>query len=263
MRALCVRLTARRIDRNSLARRQNTMQTPKHHSDVRGWIAPVFRIMLEWLTWPGIIILSSPRVSHDLSDQEHLAFSKCRARTVDTFITVCVAVELLAFVTIAKSDGWICWIPIAFVTWRILDVMATALHVSLFDEFDTSKERYVHSAPSRVILLGLLNYVELLICFAAIYAIDATLIVPTNTSIKSAFADAIECPLHLSCITQLTVGYGDLVPSSWLRFITWLQGASGLTIIAILIARYMSEVANSSDTSAEQSEEPKLPLSHS
>jgi hypothetical protein len=50
----------------------------------------------------------------------------------------------------------------------------------------------------------------------------------------------LEQALHLSVVTQLTIGFGDLAPTGWLRPIVWLQGGSGLALIALFITRYLS-----------------------
>jgi Ion channel len=135
------------------------------------------------------------------------------------------------------------------------DILAVTVRASLFDEFHEQKQQPVLSAPSRVVVLGLINYFELILCFAGIYASAPDLLRTENNSIEWCL-EPIEKPVHFSFITQLTIGYGDLYPTGWLRPICWLQGFSGLGITALLIARYIAAVpreAPQNDTSNESS----------
>ncbi len=134
------------------------------------------------------------------------------------------------------------------VSWRIVDVVAADIKMCIFDPFDQAvrlgqnQKRYVSTTPTRVILLGILNYIELLVSFACIYCFDNKLIAQTSTTIgwETGSLGVLERALHLSIVTQLTIGFGDLAPTGWLRPVVWLQGGSGLALIALFITRYLS-----------------------
>jgi hypothetical protein len=77
---------------------------------------------------------------------------------------------------------------------------------------------------------------------AAIYGFGSELVTGSGQPEVWLFGShpAIEKCLHLSFITQITVGYGDFVPTGWLRPVAWLQSFAGLGVVALLIARYMT-----------------------
>jgi hypothetical protein len=217
------------------------MGVPAHPSEVRGWIAPALRIVLRVLTLPSTLILSPPRLPAHVTPADHLARSARRAMRVDTFIAGCILVDVACLWYVAEGPtDWRRWFAVGFVGWRVVDVLATVLRVCLFDEFDSRTHLYVHSSPTRVVVLGLVNYLELIVCFAAVYA-SAPHLVSTHAD-PPVFAGPAGKGLHLSFATQLTVGYGDAYPVGWLRPVAWLQSLAGLGLIALQVARYMAVV---------------------
>ncbi|MBX9582672.1 MAG: potassium channel family protein [Gemmataceae bacterium] len=218
------------------------MGVPAHPSEVRGWIAPALRVVLRVLTLPSTLILSPPRLPPHVTPADHLARSARRAMRVDTFIAGCLLVDIACLWYVAEGPAdWRRAFAVGFVGWRVVDVLATVLRVCLFDEFDSRTHLYVHSSPTRVVVLGLVNYLELVVCFAGVYAFAPQLVVAAHAA-PPVFDGPAGKGLHLSFATQLTVGYGDAYPVGWLRPVAWLQALAGLGLIALQIARYMAVV---------------------
>lgn len=131
-------------------------------------------------------------------------------------------------------------VSVVFLAWRIVDVLATDIKISLFDHYAKRPKRYVYSWPSRVIILGFINYLELIICFAGIYAFDVCLLTDSTQHLGWIVNETAEKALHLSLATQVTVGYGDIVPTGWLRSASWAQMFAGLIVIVLLVGRYLA-----------------------
>lgn len=209
---------------------------------VRGWIAPLLRAVVRVLTLPSTLVISSPFIPATLSPADHLSRSARRAMKVDTFIAACLAADLGCLLWVAEGPAdWRRAAALGFVGWRIVDVLATVSRVCLFDEYDRRTHRYAHSTPTRVVVLGGLNYLELGVCFAAVYAAAPHLMV-AGPAPGPLFDEALGKALHLSFATQLTIGYGDIYPAGWLRPVAWFQAVAGVGLIALQIGRYMAVV---------------------
>jgi hypothetical protein len=213
----------------------------------------------------SIFLLGPPLIPGDYTEEQWHEKSEQRSRRVDTFVAICLVAEILCLLLLCRHlRPAIARLALAFVVWRVIDILATDLRVSLFESFDRRRDternkdlRYVYSSPSRVIVLGVINYLELIVCFAAIYAFGADHVTADLRPATWLFASnpVIEKCLHLSFVTQITVGYGDLVPNGWLRPVAWLQCFAGLGIVALLIARYMTVLPGDRGLRDERAEE--------
>jgi hypothetical protein len=198
-----------------------------------GWITEVLYKVASWATFPRRYFIGD-HLLIDTTEQNAAAEAVRRARKADTFLAVCLILDLAAIVLIAWSRTRGLWIAAPYLTWRIIDVTFTALHATLFGEFLLPVERMVNLAPSRVVTLGLLSYFELVICFGGIYLCWPDLIRAEERDLLT--------PFHLSFITQLTIGYGDASPLGLLRPVTWLQGMCSILLLVFLIDKYLGEL---------------------
>lgn len=149
-------------------------------------------------------------------------------------------VPLLCYSVIASWQGrWFAYLALVLVTLRIANITFYNLRVAVVetDEVPGTGPVHVIISGKRSLVLGMVNFIELIICFACIYA---------------AFPDCLSYPekqpkdsvtyLYFSCITQLTVGYGDVAPLKWLRLVACLQGLGGLFLITLTIGRFIALV---------------------
>ncbi len=128
-------------------------------------------------------------------------------------------------------SGFLLW----FAAWRITDIVCTAARIVLFDPYKTHyTSEYKISSTVRSIILGFINYIELILAFAVIYCAHIEQIGPKDVSHDPLSA------LYLSAVTQMTVGYGDLQPIGSLRLVASLQAFIGLAFISLFVARFIS-----------------------
>jgi Ion channel len=45
---------------------------------------------------------------------------------------------------------------------------------------------------------------------------------------------------YLSIITQLTIGYGDVYPTSWMRLVAAIQGLVGIVFVVLVFGRVIA-----------------------
>ncbi len=83
----------------------------------------------------------------------------------------------------------------------------------------------------RIFILLIINYGELWLCFSGLYSAHLSNIKNGQTP-----WDAI----YFSGVTQLTIGYGDLFPLNWLRFVALLQGWIGTMFLLLILGRLLT-----------------------
>jgi hypothetical protein len=201
-----------------------------------GWITPVLHKISFWATWPRRCCIGD-RLLIDHSEANIAAESRRRARRADTFVAVCLFLDLAAVLMIDRFRPPGIWLATPFLAWRISDVMFTALHDTLFGEFFRESHSVVNRVPARVVTLGLLSYLELVLCFGGIYSGWPEFIQAHDKDFLT--------PFHLSFITQLTIGYGDVFPLRALRMVTWVQGMCSIVLLVFLIDKYLGELRRS------------------
>ncbi len=220
-----------------------------HPDDVgplsQGWITPLVRWILHAVTWPSRLVLGPPHVRHDLPEDRHEQWAAHRKLVVDTYLAICMTASIACLVGVAsfaQSAGF--WPLLVYPGWRIVDSIAAVVRVALFDDSPRPRRRMIRRDATRVIVLGTMNYCELVISFASFYAYFPQF-VHHNPAIAlpvaSSTLERVIGALHMSAVTQFTIGYGDLAPIGPLRPLTWLQGAAGVLIIGLLVARYLAK----------------------
>lgn len=178
---------------------------------------------------PQVVLSSLLGNRADLTpDQiESRAFTAARARRVEAFIFAYLILDSLAFAATFSGRQPLLFAGLAWVVLRGVDIVQATVNVMLFDPMRGRTDSQVASRV-RLVVRGFVNFLELLVCFATVYAsfID---------KLKGATSpwDA----LYFSVITQLTIGYGDLAPLGSLRAVAAIQGLGGLAFLALVFAR--------------------------
>jgi len=99
--------------------------------------------------------------------------------------------------------------------------------------FGGKKNFHVASAV-RVLTLTVINYGELWLCFSAIYAANLSLLKnASQPQIQVSPWDA----LYFSGTTQLTIGYGDILPVDFGRAIALIQGWVSVMFALLILSK--------------------------
>jgi hypothetical protein len=93
--------------------------------------------------------------------------------------------------------------------------------------------------PVRTLVLAAINYVELMLWFGLIYALNYQSLVDQSLGDHSAPAGPITA-FYFSIITQLTIGYGDVYATGWLRIVAAAQGLIGALFVIAVLGRAVS-----------------------
>lgn len=213
-------------------------QCRKDDVSVTGWITPLVRRIVEGLCKPGEMFTGSRAEAQSQGTDK--TFAAKRAKKVDTYIAGCVSIEIVTFalaIFSSRTESWVhcaCAGAIVIVALRALGIVAIATRVAVFDSDDRRPgvDAYVSSAR-RIVVLGFINFIELILCFASIYAFNPGLVGGRGNR------DWID-PIHLSAMSQFTIGYGDIYPLGALRVVVWCQAFFGTVLLVLMIGRFVS-----------------------
>jgi Ion channel len=144
---------------------------------------------------------------------------------------------IACYIVMVYTEGWICTLILIIVLLRIINIVSRQLRVIFItysDDGDSITSRIV--STKRNLLFAFIHYIELIICFASIYANF-----PQKLKISSDSDDKLVY-LYFSNISQLTIGYGDITPLGFIRFVVSFQGMIGLLIVALTIGKFVGMI---------------------
>ena len=212
--------------------------------DIRGWITPLvasFSDFCHRLVPKG----GKGRVDAQMH-QNNLDYTSVRTKLIDTIVATCLLADIVAYAIIvvlpelslnecasAAATAIAYPIVIVFLGWRLLNVMGMAFRIALFDAwFNPPNVPPTVASHPRIIVLGLINFVQLMLIFGTIYALAPEhIIVPDGVC-----RDWLD-PLYFSCIVQTTIGFGDRHPESWLRGVAMVQSLCVFSFVVVFITR--------------------------
>lgn len=184
-------------------------------------------------------IASGFYVRQDYSpDRQTVQHRRAQMRRVDVMLMIWWFIPLLCYSVIASWQGrWFAYLALVPVILRIANITFYNLRVAVVetDEVPGGEPIHIIISGKRSLVLGMVNFVELIICFACIYAAFPHCLIYSPEQAR----DSITF-LYFSCMTQLTVGYGDVAPLKWLRPVACVQGLGGLFLITLTIGRFIS-----------------------
>lgn len=153
-----------------------------------------------------------------------------RSRRVEGYIVAWLVVEGALLASAFHGVAWPVWIPRTLLVVRVLDIFQASVNMSVFDQLRTA-ERLLISSAVRTLVLSFLNYLELLVCFGLLYStLQGSLIGSTG----------VMDDLYFSVVTQLTIGYGDIRPVGWARFVSVAQGLIAVAFTILILGRIVS-----------------------
>lgn len=149
---------------------------------------------------------------------------------MEGYIVAWLVVENALLAAAFLGVAWPVWIPRTLLVVRVLDIFQASVNMSVFDQLRTA-ERLLISSAVRTLVLSFLNYLELLVCFGLLYStLQGSLIGSTG----------VMDDLYFSVVTQLTIGYGDIHPIGWARFVSVSQGLIAVAFTILIFGRIVS-----------------------
>jgi hypothetical protein len=153
---------------------------------------------------------------------------------------VATEVYVLCWLGIAVTISaalWCCYGYVSAVEWLVY-LLALLRVLEIIVRTTTVNFSNVISRPRSLVLLAI-NYVELMVWFGLVYALNSQSLVDQSLSDHGAPASPITA-FYFSVITQLTIGYGDVYATGGLRTIAALQGLVGALFVIVVLGRALS-----------------------
>ncbi len=182
---------------------------------------------------PSRLVRRQGRVAHVNSEEfrcDPHGSTVRRSRRVELYIIAWFAVEAALLASVASGILLPAVLVRVVLAVRVMDIFQSSVNMSVFDQLRTDKQVVISSAV-RTLVLGFLNYTELLVCFGLIYTtLDSSLVGSTG------WMDDI----YFSVVTQLTIGYGDIRPIGWARFVSVAQGLISVAFTILILGRIVA-----------------------
>jgi hypothetical protein len=186
------------------------------------------------IAWIGRVVpVLKPHDRITAADVADETFVVRRATALEWYILSWVALEGCVVATLlagATYPGWTHPALYLVVGIRIVEILQKAFSVTVFARLSRRTDDSIVSAP-RMVFLAFVNFAELAACFGTIYALDLA---------KLHGADGVVAAYYFSLITQLTIGFGDIVPTGYLRLVVVMHGAVAVAFFTLVFARLMT-----------------------
>ena len=153
-----------------------------------------------------------------------------RSRRVEGYLIAWFLIEAALLVDAANRLGGPVWMVRVLATVRVLDIFQSSVNMSVFDQLRSEKSLVISSAV-RTLVLSFLNYIELLVCFGVLYSTLEGQLVGSSGWLDD---------LYFSVVTQLTIGFGDIKPIGWARFVSVMQGLIAVAFMILIFGRIVA-----------------------
>jgi len=214
-------------DQSDLARFSPITDLVRRAFEWAKWLSP-----MQWLgiRWP----LFRPRNALTPTEVASQDFTRRRARTIEQYLVCWLIIEVV-FVGLACMGPWQSVVRLLVtmaIALRIVEIIQVTVNATLFDALSGRPDERVASRTRMIVLAGV-NFCELWLCFGVIYAMNYGALIGAGRPVTA---------FYLSIITQLTIGYGDVHPTGWLRLVAATQGLSSLVFIVLVFGRFMASL---------------------
>lgn len=214
------------------------------HPSPPGWLLPLGVSVVNGVFDLAVRVTHVDVLRRTFADQRGRRHAM--AARSDTLAVVALLLGAAAFLLVpVLGPAWlgVVW---GYVVVRVGLLVVTMLRVSLTWRYAATHALWFDESVHRVVMLALLSYLEAMLLFAAVYAGYPELIQNAGGVIKPMAAGSVPelwlDAFHLSAMTQMTVGYGDLRPLSWLRLVASAQVMVALLLLSLILAQFVSRL---------------------
>jgi len=193
-----------------------------------GFVLPGVVLLVEFAMIPTRLLAGPQEPASDVREEEREEYYRKRALKIDTLVCLRVLLAVLALLFTPQNLWGKCVVVMLWLC-SVTNIVAAVIHYGIVE----GRPARVFSIP-RVIVLSLLNYLEVILWFAVIFATCGRFNVGHLGPL-----DAI----YFSGATVFTVGYGDIVPLGGTRLLALLEVSVGVLILVILIGRMLGSAS--------------------
>jgi hypothetical protein len=187
----------------------------------KGFLVPAIGCAADWLK--RNLLMGWLARKWPMLEQKHLAEVYVLCWLFFEFVisgAVCLFHEYVAAVR------WLPYFLVALIyllaVLRVIEILARNTRIDFTDV----------ASKQRSLALVSINYVELMLWFGLVYALNYHSLHGVIGQPATAF--------YFSIITQLTIGYGEVYATGWLRLIAAAQGLIGALFVIVVLGRAVS-----------------------
>ena len=157
--------------------------------------------------------------------------AQLRASKVDMYVIIWFILLVICALLVLLPYSFTRWLSAILSLYRVFDIIVAAVNITLLDRLRLGKTVHYVSSVERSLFLSLWNFFEIILCFGVVYSASINFLKGAN-----GFFDAY----YFSVITQLTIGYGDVLPLGHLKLLSMIQGLIGLVFGLLVLGRFVS-----------------------
>ncbi|MBI1348545.1 hypothetical protein GC163_19910 [bacterium] len=203
-----------------------------------GWLTPIVADLSDM----GYHI-ASPFIGNRVDaqiNQDNYIYATKRSRIVDYYVIACLIIEVACYLLATQCYSYepcprsiIQIVSVVLTLLILVNALAATLRLALFDTwFNPVEVRAAVASHPRIVILGLINFIQIMFGFGVFYALS-----PDQIRVPDGVQQDWIDPLYLSCMTQMTIGYGDRHPEGWLRVVAIIQSLFTIIFIAVHLPR--------------------------
>ncbi|MCX7744287.1 MAG: potassium channel family protein [Flavobacteriales bacterium] len=218
--------------------KQRIRRELRWNSKEYGIITPFFMLLFRFLQFLPFQLFYGNKTDYfhkflqGKTPGEKRTLARKRAIYIEIILIAFLIIELTVPYVYANylQTRWFKIVCTVILTLRLIDIIQVNVNLLLFDIIRTTSTSLI-TKYTRAIILIIWNYFEIILIFGFYY-------LSNNHLLKgySVWSDAY----YFSGITQITIGYGDLSPSGYLRLATFCQGLIGTIFLVFIISRIIS-----------------------
>jgi hypothetical protein len=143
---------------------------------------------------------------------------------IEVYVLCCFGIALALSAAVWFLFDWVAavrWFVYILAGLRGLEIIVRAANIDIKTVVE----------PVRTLVLAAINYVELMLWFGLLYALNYHSLHGASRPVTA---------FYFSIITQLTIGYGDVYAMGWLRIIAAAQGLIGALFVIVVLGRAVS-----------------------
>lgn len=160
-----------------------------------------------------------------------------RARNIELYFIAWLIVDITCALTVALRIQEFVKLAVWLSLFHVFEMCHVAINIGIFDALRIAKRSHYMASGERLVIMSAVNFIQLCLCFATYYAAHPK---GFGGAGIATWGDAF----YFSAATQLTIGYGDILPLGYFRVVAALQAFIGFFFAIAVLARFISILSN-------------------